>query len=162
MAKLDRVTDPAALDACAGARARLAVDVPASWLLDGADLTISAPLRLACARCDGGGCDGCERSGALRAPEDPAMRVLHARLPAMRDAGAAVALRIPAPFGEEHPIAQLLVEVRVAVAPSDLVRRVEVARPLAIAGAAPPAPSLLMVAAALVALALALASIFAR
>lgn len=160
MAKLDRVTDPSALDACAGARARLAVDVPAGWLLGGADLTISAPLRLACARCDGGGCDGCERSGALRAPEDPAMRVLHARLPAMRDASAAVALRIPAPFGEDHPIAQLLVEVRAAAAPSALVRRVD--SPLAIARATPPAPRVLMVAAALVALALALASIFAR
>ena len=37
---------------------------------------ITAPARLACARCDGGGCDACARSGALRSPADAGDRVV--------------------------------------------------------------------------------------
>lgn len=122
MERLSRVADPAALASCEGARARLAVDVPAAWLEEGADLAITAPSRLPCARCDGGGCDGCARSGALRAPEDAALRVVRTRVPP--NIGSAVALRIPQPFGPDHEIAQLVVELHAAPRASDHVRRI--------------------------------------
>ncbi len=127
---LGRVVDPCALDAGAGPRARLCVEVPASWLAEGADLAITAPARLACARCDGGGCDTCERSGALRAPADAAARLVHA---SVSPAGAQlrIALRILHPFGPDHGIEQLLIELRVAGAPSACVARIEPPAPVA-------------------------------
>src|SRR5690242_3451348 len=78
---LGRVVDPRALDASSGARARLRVGVPAAWLAEGGELELRVPARLACARCDGGGCDGCARSGALRAPEPASARVVRAYVP---------------------------------------------------------------------------------
>ena len=71
---LGRVVDPGALDLSAGPRARLSVEVPEAWLAEGADVAVTAPARLVCARCDGGGCDGCARSGALRSPEGARLR----------------------------------------------------------------------------------------
>jgi len=124
MGTLGKVADPAALDACARGRALLRVEVLTAWLAEGADLEITVPARLACARCDGGGCDGCARSGVLRAPEDAARRVLRARVPALRQGREGVALRLPDPFGEDHPIGQLRVEIRAAATASDAVRRV--------------------------------------
>ena len=121
---LGRVLDPAAIDADPGARARLRLEVPEAWLAEGADLELTAPGRLACARCDGGGCDGCARSGVVRAPEGVAARTLRASLP--RLAGeAGVALRITQPFGPDHPIAQLHLELRAAATASACVRRLD-------------------------------------
>lgn len=118
---LGRVLDPDALDACLGARACLRVDVPAAWLADGGSLELTSPVRLACARCDGGGCDSCARSGVLRAPVDAAARTLRVSLPGASP--PAVALRIPAPFGPEHDIVQLILVLREAPQPSTWVRR---------------------------------------
>ena len=118
---LGRVLDPSVLDACPGPRARLSVEVSAAWLSEGADLVVTAPARLVCARCDGGGCDACARTGALRAPEGAGDRVVRATLaPTPR----AVALRIPHPFGADHAIDQLLLELRPGAAPSAGVERV--------------------------------------
>ena len=132
---LGRVLDPRALDACPGPRARLRVEVPAAWLAEGADLLVTAPPRLSCARCDGGGCDACARSGALRAPADAGARVLRTRLPSGLATGAALVVRIPHPFGAEHEIHQLLLEVAASGAASACV--VRIARPAALACAAP-------------------------
>jgi hypothetical protein len=122
---LGRVLDPSALDACPGPRARLSIEVPASWLAEGAELRVTAPARLVCARCDGGGCDACARAGALRSPAEAADRVVRARLPsALGGDPPAIALRIPDPFGPEHEIAQLVLEVRSAARPSACVSRV--------------------------------------
>jgi hypothetical protein len=121
---LGRVLDPGALDAATGPRARLSVEVPAAWLAEGADLAVTAPARLPCGRCDGGGCDTCGRSGALRAPEVAGDRVVHARVPRAAGAPHGVALRILHPFGEEHAIEQLLLELRAGAAPSAGVTRV--------------------------------------
>jgi hypothetical protein len=118
---LGRVLDPGALDASTGPRARLAVEVPAAWLAEGAELLVTAPARLPCARCDGGGCDACARSGALRAPESPDARVVRASIP---PTPRPVALRIPHPFGPDHAIEQLLLELRAGAAPSACVTRV--------------------------------------
>ena len=120
---LGRVLDPSALDASTGPRARLRVDVPESWLAEGAELSLTVPARLSCARCDGGGCDGCARSGALRAPEQAEARVVRAQVP--RIAESAVAIRITYPFGADHGIEQLLVELRAAAQPSTMVKRIE-------------------------------------
>lgn len=121
---LGRVLDPGTLDAAAGPRARLRVDVPAAWLAEGADLVVTAPARLACARCDGGGCDACERSGALRAPSDAGDRLVRATV-SPSSAQRTIALRIPHPFGQAHGIEQLLLELRAAASPSPCVARVE-------------------------------------
>lgn len=126
--------DPNALDAAAGARARLRIEVPSRWLDAGAAIELTAPRRLVCARCDGGGCDACGRSGALCAPEDAAARRVGVVLPqvlASPQAGErrAVLLRLPEPFGPEHAIAQLLVEVHAADGPSPGVIRVDRALP---------------------------------
>lgn len=130
MGALGRVTDPDALDTCARARAIVRVDVLAAWLSAGADLEITVPARLACARCEGGGCDGCARSGVVRAPTDAGARVVRAHVPARFD-GATIALRLPDPFGEDHPIGQLRVELRAAPIPSAMVRVVTAPAPTA-------------------------------
>jgi hypothetical protein len=45
------------------AKHRIAVD--REWLEEGAAIEIELPRNLTCAACDGGGCDTCERSGAV-------------------------------------------------------------------------------------------------
>ena len=41
------------------------VNVKRSWLLRGETIELTLPRNLACAACKGGGCDRCERSGAI-------------------------------------------------------------------------------------------------
>jgi hypothetical protein len=109
---LGRVIDPEELDRSSGDRARLELEVPEAWLEQGAEIELRAPERLTCARCEGGGCDACGRSGALRAPADEVTRTLRLTVPAGSDTG--VALRLLHPFGDAgaRPIEQLIVEVR--------------------------------------------------
>jgi hypothetical protein len=114
--ELGRVADPEALAADRGPCARLGVVVPVAWSEAGGQIEVVAPKRLACARCDGGGCDGCGRSGALRAPDDERGRALRVTLP--KRAPGAVVVRIAHPFGERSPIAQLLLEIRPGPEPS--------------------------------------------
>jgi hypothetical protein len=114
--ELGRVADPEALAADRGPCARLAVVVPAAWSEGGQAIEVVAPKRLTCARCDGGGCDGCGRSGALRAPDDDRARALRVTLP--KGTRGAIVVRIARPFGEDSPIAQLLLEVRPGPEPS--------------------------------------------
>jgi len=94
----------------------------------------------------------------LRAPDDAAGRTVIARVPAKRGARA-IALRIPEPFGPGHPIAQILVEVRVAEAASPGVRRVEPPSPVA---AAPRGLWQVAYAAAVIALLTAAAALLSR
>lgn len=121
MSALGKLLDREALDADEGPRARARITVPAGWA-DGASIVeIALPRALACARCDGGGCDGCGRSGALRGPASEAARVVRVRLP--KGLGAGVTVRLAEPFGRGSAIAQLWLEVRPGeAAPS--VRRV--------------------------------------
>ncbi|WP_437765081.1 hypothetical protein WMF27_31850 [Sorangium sp. So ce281] len=121
-AELAQLIDRDGLDASDGSRGRLAIAVPAAWARDGADIEIAVPARVTCARCDGGGCDSCARSGAHRAPADIAARTLRLRLPP--DLGGGVTLRLVRPFGEHAPLDQLLVELREDSAASPGVRRV--------------------------------------
>src|SRR5215813_3571804 len=50
------------------------IRVPHAWLKRGAVVELELPRHLVCAACDGGGCDTCERSGAvtLRERGEPA------------------------------------------------------------------------------------------
>ena len=41
------------------------IKVPQDWLEQGATIEFELPRNLTCAKCDGGGCDACERSGAV-------------------------------------------------------------------------------------------------
>jgi hypothetical protein len=108
--ELGRVLDPEALDTADGPRARLVLQVPEAWARapDGVEITI--PKRFPCARCDGGGCDACGRSGALRVPDELVGGAL--RVPLPRRPSAAMLVRLTEPFGEGVGIDQLLVEVR--------------------------------------------------
>lgn len=119
--QLGQLLDPAALDVAEGARGRLRVVVVAAWAEERACLDIPVPARVACARCEGGGCDGCGRSGALRTPEDPAARTVRVQLPGQL--GAGVAVRLVRPFGEDAAIEQLLVEIVAGAEPSPGVTR---------------------------------------
>ncbi|AUX46204.1 hypothetical protein SOCE26_077090 [Sorangium cellulosum] len=121
-AELGQLVDREGLDASSGSRGRLSIAVPAAWARDGADIEITVPPRVSCDRCDGGGCDGCARSGAHRTPADAAARTLRLRLPA--DLADGVTLRLVRPFGEHAPLDQLLVELRADSAASPGVRRV--------------------------------------
>jgi hypothetical protein len=110
--RLGRVLDPAELASSSGSRALLRLEVPASWLEEGTDVELISPERLVCGRCEGGGCDGCARSGALRAPPDTSARTLSLSIP--EGSGAGIALRLVHPFGDgvAGGIQQLIVEVR--------------------------------------------------
>jgi hypothetical protein len=126
VSQLGKLLDREALDADEGPRARARVTVPAGWA-DGASLIeIALPRALECARCDGGGCDACGRSGALRGPSSDADRIVRVRLP--RGLGEGVAMRLSQPFGRASKITQLWVEVRPGDAATRSVRRLSRAR----------------------------------
>ncbi|EYF08138.1 hypothetical protein [Chondromyces apiculatus] len=133
---LGQILDTGALDTAEGARGRLRVTVPAGWEGEAADLEITAPARVTCARCEGGGCDACGRSGALRTPDDPAERVLRVRLPA--HLGGGVVLRLVRPFGETSPIEQLHLELIPGPVPSQEMVRLPDPEPLALAVSSSP------------------------
>ena len=116
---LGRLLDPRALDEGAGPRARVQSTVPAAWLTAGCRIEILAPRRLPCARCDGGGCDACGKSGVLRAPDDEAARLLEITLPPT--ANEAVALRLADPFGA-GVVDQVIVEIRTGAASPGVTR----------------------------------------
>jgi hypothetical protein len=74
------------------------VRVPGEWLRAGATVEVELPRNLACAACEGGGCDRCDRSGAvtLRGRGEPA-ELVELTLPETGglDGSDAVILRIP-------------------------------------------------------------------
>lgn len=157
--QLAKVVDKDALDSSEGAQGRLKITVPAAWLADGAELSVAAPKLVSCARCDGGGCDSCGRSGALSGPRKPELRNLRLTLPSS-DSG--VVLRLVKPF-EQGEIDQLLVQVKKGEEPSKGVSRVEpVVVPTAEAVVVPGAPpwgKIALVAAAIVAVIAALVAL---
>jgi hypothetical protein len=151
VAELGRVLDPEELAQAEGPRGRLVVDVPDAWR-PGSTIELVVPVRLACARCLGGGCDDCGRSGAVRLPAEEAARTLRFALPEMADEARRV-LRLVRPLGAEVGLEQLLVELRRAPSASPFARRLPGA-----GDRAPLAPALVVVA-VLVVVALAAAAI---
>ncbi|HQY64563.1 MAG: hypothetical protein IPF92_22200 [Myxococcales bacterium] len=112
MAELARTLDRQALDLDPGPRVRIELAVPPDWARDGATVRVHAPARAVCARCDGGGCDGCERAGAFRLGASPDERAFDLTLPRGLSAEG-VELRVSTPFGHGSPITQVLCRVRV-------------------------------------------------
>jgi hypothetical protein len=117
-----RVLDPDVLDAGTGPRGKLTIDVPETWLAEGAIIDVVVPKRVACARCDGGGCDGCTRSGAIRLAEDDTRRMLRLHLGASPAEGCL--LRVAQPLGEDAGLEQLVIQVRRAAEASPSCQRV--------------------------------------
>lgn len=108
MAELARILDPSELDAVDGPHGKMSLVLSASEL--GAPIAVVVPSRLVCGRCDGGGCDGCGRSGAVRLELDEEQRTTHVALP--KDARD-VRVRLVRPLGDDAGLAQLTLEVRV-------------------------------------------------
>ena len=128
------------------------VRVPSDWLHEGLLIEIELPRHLRCAACDGGGCDTCERSGALtvRGRGEPA-EIVEVRLPQRGPDSATdsrpVVIRIPElgglpAAGEDLPRGNLLLGVVVAAEPDANVRLLE--KPPAVVLAPVPAPRSLM------------------
>ena len=78
------------------------IRVPGAWLDEGAAIEIELPRNLACAKCKGGGCDACGRSGAitLRGRGEPT-EIVQVTLPKRDDSaeltasGRGIVLRVP-------------------------------------------------------------------
>ncbi|MEO5731255.1 MAG: hypothetical protein ABI134_07355 [Byssovorax sp.] len=155
---LGRVLDPRALDEGTGARGRVRVEVPTAWLTAGCRIEILAPRRLPCARCDGGGCDACGKSGVLRAPDAEASRRLEITLPGTES--TAVALRLADPFGGGL-VEQLIVEIHAGTA-SPCVTRIPDPLPPPDAAPLPVIPWRGLLAAAIATAAAILAAVLAR
>jgi hypothetical protein len=122
MTELGQIFDPER-EAPTGPRGRLTLEVLSEWLEQGATVELTMPRRVACAACDGGGCDGCSRSGAHKLEGDE--RTLRLTLP--RTESERVLVRLVEPLGAEAGLAELTVEIRVASAPSHDARRIETA-----------------------------------
>lgn len=115
MTALGRVLDRGALDEEPGGRARVRISVPVAWAAERATVVVQPPERVPCARCDGGGCDACGRSGVLRLDPDPDARTFTLSLPV--ELGEGVVLRVARPFGDASPVVQVLCEVRAGAEP---------------------------------------------
>jgi hypothetical protein len=139
------------------------VRVPQDWIDEAAVIEVELPRHLHCAVCEGGGCDLCDRSGALtlRDRGEPA-EIVEVTLPQRdqerrkqeADPGSAstpvsrsFVIRIPElgglpPEGSELPRGHLLLTVAPAATPDVGVKLVErVALPVKVESAAPAAPS---------------------
>jgi hypothetical protein len=127
---LARVLDPSALDRPVGPTARLAIQVPEAWITAGGEIVVAVPRRMPCARCDGGGCDACGKSGVVLAPADNGLRSVRVQLGPMRH--DALALRLHQPFGATEALAQMILEVRCAAVPSPGVLWAPLGRPRAV------------------------------
>ena len=89
-----------------GADVRHRVRVRREWLETGLIVDVELPRNLVCAGCDGGGCDTCDRSGAitLRGRSEPA-EVVQVTLPqaAAANESVGIVLRIPEQGGLPKP-----------------------------------------------------------
>lgn len=119
---LGKVTS--ALDVPRGPDVLHRIAVPGDWLEKGVCIELELPRHLTCAACEGGGCDRCERSGAitLRGRKEPSeiVEVTLPRRPQQDDAPASskrsVVIRIPdrgglGADGEDVPRGLLLLSV---------------------------------------------------
>lgn len=111
------------------------IRVPGAWLEAGDVVEFELPRNLKCAACDGGGCDACERAGAITLRgRDELPEILSVTLPRRKsDAGSqarSVVIRIPEHGGlapenaERLPRGLLLLRVELAEAADPGVCRV--------------------------------------
>ena len=122
MPPLARVVDVAEAQSRRGPSARAAFAVPHGWLAEGALLEVELPTLVACFACDGGGCDGCARSGAHRLAESPDARTVRVALPRTQAPG--LALRLVEPLGPHGGLDVVVLEFRGGDSPSSTCRRV--------------------------------------
>jgi hypothetical protein len=119
------------------------IRVPEAWFESGAVVEFEVPRNLSCAACAGGGCDSCERSGAisLRARQE-LPEILSVTLPTRKapEGARAVVIRIPEHGGlpPEHddglPRGLLLLRVEIAeVADPGVSRVLPAESPLSVA-----------------------------
>lgn len=101
------------LDAPRGPDVLHRIRVPRAWLEAGDCVELEVPRNLSCAACDGGGCDLCERSGAisLRQRDEPP-ELLQVTLPVCSSeapgAPRSVVIRIPEQGGLPSTAAEAL------------------------------------------------------
>lgn len=124
------------LDEPRGPDVSLSIFVPARWL--GRAVQITLPRNLSCAACGGGGCDQCERAGALSLRDrDQPPATLEVVLPKGSDGegssdGQALRIRIPEQGGlpreEGQGRGHLLLTVVLGAEASSLVRLTLAAR----------------------------------
>lgn len=79
------------------------IRVPKDWLEQGSIIELELPRNLVCRKCEGGGCDSCDRSGAVtvRARGEPS-DLIEVTLPA-RPHGDSFVIRIPERGGLASP-----------------------------------------------------------
>jgi len=116
--------DKDALDGATGPSGVTSIDVPASWLSRGDTIELTVPSRLLCARCEGGGCDSCERRGGLRLEGDVASRRVRLALPTRTETSTFV-VRLVHPLGDAAGLEQLTIKIGVASLPTAGCERVE-------------------------------------
>ncbi len=133
---LAKVTRP--LDVPRGPDALHELSVPKDWLDAGAAIEFELPRNLSCAVCKGGGCDTCERAGAVstRGRKEPA-ELVSMQLPDRFDSDtdepasdrAGVVVRLPErgglPSDPELPRGNLMVAIRVAAEPGPGIQLAE-------------------------------------
>ena len=135
-----------------GADVRLRVKVQTNWLEDAATVELELPRNLECAACDGGGCDRCERSGAIsiRGRKEPAelLRVtLPRRAPNLETTGSgrSIVVRVPGRGGlaedETMPRGILMLQLVPSDSAGPGVRRIEPEAALPEAAQPGPAPA---------------------
>lgn len=129
---LGRVVDRDELERATGAWIRVDVGVPPEWASEGASVEVEAPERVPCARCDGGGCDGCGRSGALRLSPEPRERTFTLTLPSSLE--RPVTVRVTRPFGAQGDIGLVFCALRPSEIPSRCRKSAELA---VVAGSTP-------------------------
>ena len=123
------------------------IQVPRDWLEEGASIEFELPRNLSCALCGGGGCDACERAGAVSTRGRRELpELVQVKLPMRAEDGPpssgarSLVIRVPAhgglpPEGSDLPRGNLLLKVKIADEPEAGVSRVEEA----LAVVAPPA-----------------------
>jgi hypothetical protein len=96
---LARVTQPT-LHVPRGSDVVHRIRVPRSWLESGAVVELELPRNLSCAACDGGGCDACDRAGAVTLRQREELpEIVQVTLPVLQaeadGATRSVVIRIP-------------------------------------------------------------------
>lgn len=125
---LEALTEPRGPDVAHSIR------VPGAWLSRGETIELELPRQLNCAHCQGGGCDQCQRAGAirLRQPHE-APETVRVSLPDTRELDASQAdkpllVRIPHAGGRapsaDLPRGLLMLQITRAVDPDLSVRLV--------------------------------------
>lgn len=114
MTELARLLDRDEIDSAEGPRGTMSIALPVEWLAGGDTVEVVVPTRLVCARCEGGGCDACGRSGAIRIAGEQAERTTRFVLP--KTTSERLVVRLVRPLGDEVDLSQLCIEVRIATA----------------------------------------------